>query len=80
MSDDRALRVAARAIDGFRELVADLERQLAEAQRILALDDSRLLTAVENTARALKERDEAQGKLELVARADVGRILSKEGE
>ena len=46
----------------------DLERQLAEAQRILALDDSRLLTAVENTARALQQRDEAQGKLDEVER------------
>ena len=32
MSDDKALRVAARAIDGFIERTAALERQLAEAQ------------------------------------------------
>ena len=30
MSDDRALQVAARAIDGFRELVADLDRILSK--------------------------------------------------
>ncbi len=48
--------------------IADLERQLAEAHRILALDDSRLLTAVENTARALQQRDGAQGKLDAVER------------
>ena len=48
----------------LKQRIDDLERQLAEAQRILDLDDSRLLTAVENTARALKQRDEAQKKLD----------------
>jgi hypothetical protein len=51
------------------ELVrADTERQ--EAERILGLDDSRLLTAVQNTARALGERDEAQVKLDAVQTQD----------
>ncbi len=61
-----ALRVLWWFLFGLGDCPDCLERQLAEAQRILALDDSRLLTAVENTARALKERDEAQGKLEAV--------------
>jgi hypothetical protein len=51
-----------------------------EAQRILVLDDSRLLTAVQNTARALKERDEAQGKLEAVEVAAVKRGIFLDSE
>ncbi|KKM24904.1 hypothetical protein LCGC14_1600360 [marine sediment metagenome] len=35
MSDTRALQLAVRAIEGFRIKNADLERQLAEAQRLL---------------------------------------------
>jgi hypothetical protein len=53
--------------------IADLERQLAEAQKelkaanhVLEMDDPRLLKCVQTIDRVLRERNEAQGKLDAV--------------
>jgi hypothetical protein len=53
----------------------DLERHLAEAQKelkaarhVLEMDDPRLLKCVQTIDRVLRERNEAQGKLDAVER------------
>ena len=63
----------------FKIYVADLERQLAEAQRalkaarhVLEMDDPRLLKCVQTIDRVLGERNEAQGKLDAAKKRVVG--------